>query len=387
MRRATIVYHYFAHYRLPILKRLARSSRIRFEFASGVTTETEALPTIDTSTPLTDAEVLSDRWRSLKNIWIARRFLWQRGLVGLSMTTCSDAVVLLGNMYHLSTWVAAIVLRIRRKRVLMWGHGFIRNQGPVEPLRALFYRLAHAHLLYGNRARTLMLKRGFHPSTLYVVYNSLDVERHQHMESKLRAAPSEPRQHAINLVFVGRLTRHKRLDILIEATALAVARGMDISLRIIGAGPEELTLRGHCERLGLCDRIQWLGAQYQEDQVAKVLATSDLCVIPGRVGLTIIHAMSYGVPVIANDSVEDQNPEIEAIIPGETGRFFRTNDARSLADEIEDWYQHSRCARDRVRTTCRSVVAERYDPDRQGSVIENAVLGIASHACEPVNSL
>ena len=43
-------------------------------------------------------------------------------------------------------------------------------------LRITFLNLADKHLLYGKRAREIMIKNGFNSSNLFLIYNSLDFE-------------------------------------------------------------------------------------------------------------------------------------------------------------------------------------------------------------------
>ena len=44
----------------------------------------------------------------------------------------------------------------------------------------------------------------------------------------------------------------------------------------------------------------------------------DITVSPDKVGLTAIHSMAYGRPVITHDNMDRQGPEVEAVIPGRT---------------------------------------------------------------------
>lgn len=59
-----------------------------------------------------------------------------------------------------------------------------------------------------------------------------------------------------------------------------------------------------------------------------------MCVCPAAVGLTAIHALSYGCPVISNDNVETQMPEFESIVEGETGSLFKENDIEDLVEKL-----------------------------------------------------
>lgn len=56
---------------------------------------------------------------------------------------------------------------------------------------------------------------------------------------------------------------------------------------------------------------------------AEFIYNADLCVSPGNVGLTAMHSLVFGCPVITHNCFEWQMPEFEAIQPGITGDFLR----------------------------------------------------------------
>lgn len=66
---------------------------------------------------------------------------------------------------------------------------------------------------------------------------------------------------------------------------------------------------------------------------------SSVTVAPGKVGLTAMHSMVYGVPVVTHGDASDQMPEWEAIIPGKTGSLFQSGNVQSLSDAILKWTQ------------------------------------------------
>ena len=84
------------------------------------------------------------------------------------------------------------------------------------------------------------------------------------------------------------------------------------------------------------DRQVWFfGACYDESKIAELIFNANVCVSPGNVGLTAIHSLSYGTPVITHDSFSHQMPEFEAIIPNLTGNFFEEGNLQSMNEVIE----------------------------------------------------
>ncbi len=76
----------------------------------------------------------------------------------------------------------------------------------------------------------------------------------------------------------------------------------------------------------LQDRVNFFGASYDEELNYRLIACSDCCISPGEVGLTAIHSLMYGTPVITHNNFDQQMPEYEAIIPKYNGDYFNFND-------------------------------------------------------------
>jgi hypothetical protein len=96
-------------------------------------------------------------------------------------------------------------------------------------------------------------------------------------------------------------------------------------------------------------------------------------VSPGNVGLTAIHALSYGTPVITHDDYKHQMPEFEAIVPGKTGAFFIANDLNSLRFEIESWLDLHSVKDEKLIEDCFKIIDNKYNPNFQISVIKSVL--------------
>src|SRR5690606_14174980 len=134
----------------------------------------------------------------------------------------------------------------------------------------------------------------------------------------------------------GRINRIKRLDVLIRAIAILKKGRISVQCIVIGDGECRKIHENTCIELGLSQIINFVGPQYGEECIPYFKA-ADLFVLPGATGLSIIHALSYGLPFITSDNLEIHNPEIEILKPGINGDFFNGFDPASLADKIQEW--------------------------------------------------
>ncbi len=134
-----------------------------------------------------------------------------------------------------------------------------------------------------------------------------------------------------NLVYVGKFSRRKGLDILLRA--LTFCRTKALKLKVIGGGREERQLRKLSRRLGLDASVCWLGVRDHE-QILAALAESDVCVVPSRFegwGVVVNEAIGMGTPVICSNTTTSR----DLVRYGDCGRIFRSGDSRDLAKQID----------------------------------------------------
>ncbi len=128
------------------------------------------------------------------------------------------------------------------------------------------------------------------------------------------------------LLSLSRLHSVKGIDILIKA----MTQVPEAFLWIAGSGPLEKDLISQSKRLGLTERIRFLG--WRDDKEA-LMATSDICVFPSRndaFGAVIIEAWAAKKPNIACKS-----PGPKAIISDNNdGLLVEIDDANQLAEVI-----------------------------------------------------
>jgi len=381
--RAAIVYQVLHHFREPVFRSLVqpRAGAPSYRLVGAAENTLDSNRTIDparASLPVADGGL---PWTFVRNIRFGGPFIWQAGVFGAIRDR--DVVIFLGNMYYLSTWVAAAYARLRGKRVLFWGHGYTRRERGLQGwIRQCFYRLGQGHLLYGDRARQFLLERGFPEESLYVIYNSLDYER----QREVRDATREEELAAVRsrlfsepdlpiLVFVGRLEVRKNLGSVIDALQELEKRDVRANFLIIGDGEARESLADRVKSEGLTDRVHIYGPCYDESELGPLLMASSLCVCPAALGLTAIHTMAYGVPVLTHGDLEGHGPEAEAIVPGQTGELYDLDDPSDLARKIETWLR-DHPNRTPVGRHCISMIESRYSAERQTRIIDQAVMGV-----------
>jgi len=354
------------HYRASLWLKLLKHNNHNVHFYYG-SNPNAGIPAINFSKE--EFSKYKNHIHQIKNFWFNSKILfWQKGVVSQCLRSNIDLAIFLGEMYCLSTWLAAIICRIRGVRVAFWGHGIYGNEGKLKLfVRKTFFRLAHQHLLYERRAKIIMQEQGFNPEKLYLVFNSLDYDTHKTLRTRFQnlnkadVFPFFSDSTLPVIVFIGRLTAVKKLDLLFNAVMQMNTESVEVNLIFIGDGPERKTLE-LAGKEGL--EKGWLhfsGACYDEETIGKYLSSADLCVSPGNVGLTAIHTLSLGTPVATHGNFSNQMPEAQTITEGYNGFFFKENDVTDLKIKIENWLK-ANTDRNKIRQQCYKVIDKYYNP-------------------------
>lgn len=375
IKRVLIVYHFIAHYRIPIFSLLSKSKNPYYEIVSGLSSDID-IKKADPSLGAIDVEAGGLRWIKLKNIWFLKHCLWQRGLLKLILNSKHDTIIFIGTMYFVSTWFGAILAKILKKKVVFWTHGFLKEEKGIKGfVRSSFYRLADEILVYGNRAKNILVSKNHDPDIIHLIFNSLNFER----QVKIRESPvlfdyslsfNNPRLPVIG--FIGRVTKSKRLELLFDSLSLLHSRGYFCNLLIVGDGEALNLAKEKVISLGLGNYVHFFGPCYEEEINFSLLRRMRVVVSPGEVGLTCIHAMTYGVPVITHNNFELQGPEFECIIPNITGDFFNFYDpVNSLAEILVKWLVRNDM--ENVKNDCFNIIEKYYNPLVQKRIFDSVV--------------
>ena len=145
------------------------------------------------------------------------------------------------------------------------------------------------------------------------------------------------------LVYAGRFTPEKKLDVLIEA------------VRKLG-DPYHLILVGGGAALPPCERVTHIPFQRDQRQLARLLASCDLLVHPGdceTFGLIVLEAMACGLPVVATNK-----GGVAELVDAETGILAEPNSVDSLAGAIDAIFERDL---ERMGQAARRKAVERYD--------------------------
>ncbi|HAF28017.1 MAG TPA: hypothetical protein DCG75_03120 [Bacteroidales bacterium] len=246
-----------------------------------------------------------------------------------------DIIICTGIDFHLlhTILIYFIFKTLLRKKFYWWSHANIGSQGKFGFIaRSYFYKRSAGIFAYNKEGSKNLLKMGVNENKIKVVNNSLNREDYGYLNYNLF---TERKNEKFTILYSGRLTKAKKVELLLKALGLIKARNVDFECLIIGNGDIE-TLKVLANELNLKDNVEFLGEKYGKDNDPFFL-NSNIYVYPSGIGLSILHSMSYGIPVITTDNLDLHFPEFELLEKGFNGDLFKNNSYEDLANKIMEW--------------------------------------------------
>lgn len=133
------------------------------------------------------------------------------------------------------------------------------------------------------------------------------------------------------LVFVGRVTLEKEIDVIIRALG-RLDESLHTTLTIVGDGDQRKNLERLTRELGLTDRVTFTGRVSDEQLRAHLTGASAFVIasIAELQSIATMEAMASGLPILAADAMA--LPHL--VHHGENGYLFQPGNDRELADRI-----------------------------------------------------
>lgn len=354
------------HYRYSIYQKIAETFPIDFYLGDRAGT---SLKTFDYNT-------LNSYKKTLKRVDLLGPWYWQKGMIGLAFKPYQK-FILTGEPFNVSAWILLVLLFLLRKESIAWTHGWYgRETGVKKIIKKLYFRLYSKVMCYNQYSADLMIEQGFDTKRVFVIGNSLDSEKQKSIREKLSSTDIY-KAHFGNenpvILYCGRIQKVKRLDMMIDMLSMLKNDGVEANMVFVGKDVDGVDLEEKAREKNLSDQVWCYGPCFEEEKLGEIFYNATVCVSPGNVGLTAIHALTYGCPVITHDDFPNQMPEFEAIVPDETGDFFKSGNMSDLVSVTKKWIEKMAIDASIVRHKAFSEIDEKWNIQKQIQVISEVL--------------
>jgi glycosyltransferase involved in cell wall biosynthesis len=229
------------------------------------------------------------------------------------------ALFINGNPRYLTFWIALLWAKALGIPAYAHGHGFYRRGrigGPYKLMMKALLKLVTSYICYAPLVRQAFLDNGFPAEKLTVAHNS--------MINRFPVLPGEKTGTESGVLFIGRLRRESRLDLLVRVVErIRREDGLSLRLHVIGDGEEAKDLRAQARDNPW---VVFHGGVYDAERIRQVSLDCFAGCYPGKAGLSVVHMMSLSLPVITHDNLRDHGPEPSFIRDGVSGWLFNHKD-------------------------------------------------------------
>jgi glycosyltransferase involved in cell wall biosynthesis len=373
-----------AHYRLSLFQKLSQQTDTVYSIFASLE-PLNGIKCIDPNLAVLPVSEGGLNWTFIDNLIIFKRIFWQYNVVKIAARSDFEILIFPGECQIFSTWISVAISKFRGRKVVFWGHGSYGNEKTFKKyFRKLFNKLPDAYLLYNERARDLLIKEGIKEEKLFLINNSLNHDSHLKIRNSLTKEAINQFKESLflqnieypTLLFIGRLTKEKKVDQLIQSVEVLHRKDKKVNCVIVGSGEQESFLKELVRSLKLEQYVCFYGSSYDENENGLLISMADCIVSPGNVGLNAIHSMSFGTPVISHADLKHQGPEVSSIIEGFTGELFKKNSIGSLVDRIEELVFVK--GKGHYSDNCLKMVDDYYTPEYQIKVFRSLIQYLTS---------
>jgi glycosyltransferase involved in cell wall biosynthesis len=231
--------------------------------------------------------------------------------------------------------LAKLLLR-RPPRLILTEHGR-HYPDVVSPKRRAVNRLVldrvadAVNAVCAFSAEHLARLDGFSARRIEVIENGIGIDRYRSATDRLalrRRLGLDPARRYI--AAVARFHPVKDHATLLRAFAIVAAARTDVDLLLAGDGPLRADLTSLVERLGIAERVRFLGVRSDVPDLLQAVDVFTLTSLSEAASLTLLEAMAASLPVVVTDV--GGNPEI--VRHGREGLLAPRGDAEAIASAL-----------------------------------------------------
>lgn len=235
-------------------------------------------------------------------------------------------------------------------------------------------RLMDHTLVVSEEQQRRLAGIGVEPDAVSVVMNTPDLA---YFEQLPASGAVDQSKTGVSLLYVGNIDRHRGVDVLIRAVAMAVKTIPSLTLTLVGPGKEVSRLEALTRELQATTYVTFTH-RVPFEQVPAYIQASDIGVIPHlksehtdtTIPNKLFDYMAFAKPVLSSDL----NPVARIIRASDCGKVFESGNSRDLADKLVELVGDSRLAKFGLNGW--EAVLNQYNWAKDQGVLLNAIRAV-----------
>jgi glycosyltransferase involved in cell wall biosynthesis len=271
-----------------------------------------------------------------------------------------EVLIVEANPRYLTTPQAVRWMHAHKHPVIGWGLGAPGARGIHEALRYRFLQSLDAMIAYSQTGAEQYRAVGCKYGKVFVAPNAVTPKPGK----SALVRPVKFKDNRPTVVFVGRLQKRKKIDLLLQACT-RLPEALQPRLLIVGDGPEREELQTLAARV--YPQAEFAGSKFGAD-LDEYYAAADLFVLPGTGGLAVQQAMSHSLPVLVGEADGTQS---ELVRP-ENGWLVKDISVETLTAALQSALQDVKRLREMGLASYR-IVAEEVNLERMVEAFAQAI--------------
>ena len=286
------------------------------------------------------------KYEILPGITLGRHFHINPTIIDKIIKSAFD-VIIVGGYAYATAVLTMMVAKFTRTPLILWSASslleenhkgrWLKDRIKFE-IKKFLINLSDAYIVPGTMARRYLESLGVCRQKIFIVLNSFDLDFFQkHSRLKPEQKKNIKKILGINekkiILYVGRLVTDKGIKILLEAFSKITQKYRNVSLLIVGDGPEKAELQKLCTAKKM-ERVYFAGLR-QKEELPNFYGISDIFVLPSKGdawGYAINEAMACGLPIITTNMV---GAAYDVVKHGENGLIIQDCTIDSLHGALE----------------------------------------------------
>lgn len=252
-----------------------------------------------------------------------------------------DILIVDGNLRHVSQAMLSTLFRFLGKNIIIWSN--VKTYGGnkfLRKLRLAWWKIFNNFLVYTLKDVSELKKLGFINRNIISINNGVNQllinnEIKLWDNEKLKEFKSKHKIITNNIILSsGRINKVNQHDLALKSIVALKKNIPDILWIVIGNGSELERLKKITTIHGLENNIWFLNEIYEESEKCPWFLISKIFLHPGPIGLSLLDAYGYSLPVITHNSVDEHGPEFSLFEDNLTGYLFEYGNCTDMTSKI-----------------------------------------------------